>query len=136
MATTCRNLAHLHCPQRQYAPFQSEESPVHQLNQPYGCKPHDDTADYLDAPIPRPASPHASVSSSNRLPPPPGLGGPDSDPATVPSSDVSDVELLEEPHAAVDNWRQMALGLSISHERRPRFGLVVSVPSSTISLVR
>jgi hypothetical protein len=109
---------------------------VHQLNQPYGCKPHDDTADYLDGPTPRPASPHASVSSTNRLPPPPGLGGPGLDPATVPSSDVSDVELLEEPHAAVDNWRQMALGLSISHERRTRFGLVVSVPSSTISLVR
>jgi hypothetical protein len=116
------------------AASQSEESAVHQPNQPDGRKPHDDAADYLDAPIPRPASPFASVSSTNRLPSPPGLGGPDSDPAAVPSSDISDainVELLEEePPAAGENWRQIAQGLSISHERRTTFGLAVSVLSS------
>jgi hypothetical protein len=63
---------------------------VHQANQPDGRKPHDGAADSLDAPIPRPASPFASVSSTNRLPSPPGLGGPDLDPAAVPSSDISD----------------------------------------------
>ena len=46
-------------------------------------------SDYLDAPIARPASAFASVSSTNGLPPPPGLDGPDSDPAAVLSSDIS-----------------------------------------------
>ena len=32
-------------------------------------QPHDDAANYLDAPIHRPASPFASVSSAKRLPP-------------------------------------------------------------------
>jgi hypothetical protein len=44
------------------AALQSEESPVHQPNQPDERKPYD------DAPIPRPASPFVSVSSTNRLP--------------------------------------------------------------------
>ena len=118
------------------APSQSEESPVHRPNQPDGPKPHDDAADYLDAPVPRPASPFASVSSANRLPSPLGFGGPYPDYVAVPSSDISDainVELLEEePPAAGVNWRQIAQGLSISHERRTTFGLAVSVfsPSS------
>jgi hypothetical protein len=118
---------------------QSEESPMHQPNQPDGPKAHDDVADYLDAPIPRPASPFASVSSTNRMPPPPGLVGPDLDLVVVPSSDISDainVELLEEePPTARENWRQIAQGQSISHERRTTFGLAVSVLSSIISLV-
>lgn len=118
---------------------QSEESTVHQPNQPDARKPHDDADDYLDAPIPRPASPFASVSSSNRLPSPPGLGRPDLDPSAVPSSDISDainVELLEEePPAAGENWKQIAQGLSTSHDRRTTFGMAVSVLSSIISLV-
>jgi hypothetical protein len=122
------------------ASSQSEESTVHQPNQPDERKPHDDAADYLDAPIPRPASPFASVSSTTRLPSPPGLGRSDLDPAAVPSSDISDainVELLEEePPAARENWKQIAQGLSISHERRTTFGLAVSVLSSIIGPVR
>jgi len=122
------------------AASQSEESPVHQPKQPDGRKSHDDAADYLDAPIPRPASPFASVSSTNRLPSPPGLRVPDLDPTVVPSSDISDAinaELLEEePPAAGENWRQIAQGLSTSHKLPTKFGLVVSVLSSIISLVR
>ena len=120
------------------AASQSEESTVHPPNQPDERWP-DDTADYLDAPIPRPASPFASVSSADRLPPLPGLGLPDLDPAVVPSSDISDainIELLEEgPPAAGENWRQIAQGLSVSHERRTTFGLAVSALSCIISLV-
>jgi len=120
------------------AASQSEESSV-QPNQPGGRTSHDDAADYLDAPIPRPASPFTSVSSANRLPPLLGLGGPDLDPAAVPSSDISDavyIELLEEePPAARENWRQIAQGLSSSHERRTTFGLVVSVLPSIVGLV-
>ena len=119
---------------------QSEESPVHQPDQLGRHNPFDDSADYLDAPIPRPASPFASVSSTNRLPSPPGLGGSDLDPALVPSSDISDaihVELLEEePPTPGENWRQIAQGLPTPHERRTTFGLVVSVLSSVIGIVR
>jgi hypothetical protein len=80
----------LSCPQRKYAPLlKCEESPAPQPNQLDGRKLHDDAADYLDAPIARPASAFASVSSTNGLPPPLGLDGPDSDPAAVPSSDIS-----------------------------------------------
>jgi hypothetical protein len=62
-------LALLPCPAASIrAAPQSEESLVHQPNQPDECKPCDDAADYLDAPIPRPASPFSSVSSTNRLP--------------------------------------------------------------------
>jgi hypothetical protein len=61
-------------------------------------------------------------------------------PHQAPSSDISDVinvELLEEElPAAGENWRQIAQGLSISHEWRTTFGLVVSVLSSITSLVR
>ena len=60
-------------------------------------------------------------------------------PHQVPSSDISDannVQLLEEESpAAGENWRQIAQGLSISHEWRATFGLVVSVLSSIIILV-
>lgn len=119
---------------------QSEESPVRQPSQPDGPNPHDDAADYLDAPIPRPASPFASVSSTNRMSPPPGLVGPGLDLVAVPSSDISDainIELLEEePPAAGENWRQIARGLSFSQERRTTFGLAVSVLCFMISLVR
>jgi hypothetical protein len=121
------------------ASSQSEESTVRQPSQPDGRERHDEVADYLDAPIPRPASPFASVSSTNRLPSPPGLAGPDLDPAAVPSTDISDainVELLEEePPAAGVNWRQIAQGLSTSHERRTTFGLAVSVLSFDVSPV-
>jgi hypothetical protein len=104
----------LSCPQRKYAPLlKCEESP--QPNQLDGRKPHDDAADYLDAPIARPASPFASVSSTNGLLPPPSLGGPDSDPAAVPLSDISgaiNVEPLEEgPPAFGENLRQIVQGL-------------------------
>ena len=115
------------------AASQSEESPVspvHQPNQPDSRRSGDDAVDYLDAPIPRPASPFASVSTTKRLPPLPIFDGPDSDPVVVPSSDICDainLELLEqEPPAAGENWRQIAQGLSSSHERRTTFGLVVS----------
>jgi hypothetical protein len=102
-------------------------------NQPDGRRRYD-VVEYPDTPIPRPASPFAPVFSINRLPPPPDLGGPDSDPEAVLSSDISDVELLEEgTRAASENWRQIAQGLSISYERRTTFGLVVSVLSSIIS---
>ena len=112
------------------ASSQSDESPVHPPNQPGGRKPHGDVADYLDAPIPRPASPFASVSSTNRLPPSSGPGRTDLDPVVVPSSDISDavcIEMLEEePPAAGENWRQIAQGLLSTHERRTTFGLAVS----------
>jgi hypothetical protein len=115
------------------AASQSEGSPVHQPSQP-----GDDAVDILDAPIPRPASPFASV-SSNRLPSPPTLDGLGSDPAVVPSSDISDainIELLEEgPPTAGENWRQIAQGLSSTHERRMTFGLAVSVLSFIINVV-
>jgi hypothetical protein len=44
--------------------------------------------------------------------------------------------LEEEPPAAGENWMQVGQGLSISHERCATFGLVVSVLSSSINLVR
>ena len=122
----------LSCPQRKYAPLlKCEESLVHQPNQPDGCKPHDDAADYLDAPIARPTSPFASVSSTNGLPPLPGLGGPDSDPAAVPLSDIGgaiNVEPLEEePPVFGENLRRIVQGLSITHQPHTTFGLVVCI---------
>jgi hypothetical protein len=128
------------CPQRKYAPpLKCEESPAQQPSQPDGRKPHDDAADYLDAPIVRPASPFASVSSTKGLPPPPGLGGPDSDPAAVPLSDISgaiNVEPLEEgPPAFGESLRRIVQGLSIPHQPHARFGLLVSVLSSIISIM-
>jgi hypothetical protein len=129
----------LSCPQREYAPpLKCEESPAQQPNQPDGRKPHDDAADHLDPPIPRPALLFASVSPTNGLPPPPGLGGPDSDPAAVPLSDISgaiNVEPLEEePPAFGENLRRIVQGLSIPHQPHTTFGLVVSVLSSVISI--
>ena len=75
-------LALLSCPQREFAqPLKCEESLVHRPNQPDRQKPQDNAADCLDAPITRPASPFASISLTDRLPPLPGLGGPGSYPA-------------------------------------------------------
>lgn len=107
------------------AASESEEPPVYQ---PGSRNPDDDVVDHLDVPVPRPALPFASFSSTNRLPPPPGLGV--VDPAVVPSSDISDainIELLEEaPPGAGESWRQMAQGMPSLQERRTTFGLVVS----------
>jgi hypothetical protein len=115
------------------AASESEEHPVYQPSQPDNRKPDDDVVDYLDIPAPPPASPFAPAPSPNRLSPPPGLDFYDSDPAALPSLDISDAinpELLEdEPPAAGESWRQMAQGLPGLHDRRMTFGLVVSVPS-------
>jgi hypothetical protein len=115
------------------AASESEESPMYQPNQPDSRRPDDDAVDYLDIPAPRPASPFVPVSSSSRLWPPPGLGVLDSDPASVPTSDISDAistELLEDaPPAAGESWKQIARGMPGLHERRTTFGLAVSMPS-------
>jgi hypothetical protein len=111
---------------------ESEQLPAYEPQTSDGHDP-DDAVDYLDVPIPRPASPFASVSSTARLSPPPGLNVPDSSLAPAPSPHVSDaihVGLLEEePPAAGESWRQIALGLPSRHEWRTTFGLAVSVPS-------
>ena len=90
-------------------------------------------ADFLDSPVPRPASPFASVSSAKALSPPPGLALPNPhvwrDSATTPSniSGGVDIDLLEEaPPAAGESWRQLAQGVPSLHERRTTFGLVSS----------
>jgi hypothetical protein len=88
----------------------------------------DDAVDYLDVPIPRPASPFASVSSTNRLSPPPGLGISDSIPTAVPTFDISDAILEDAPPGAGESWRQIAQGLPSLQERRTTFGLAVSEP--------
>ncbi|KAH8984390.1 hypothetical protein EDB86DRAFT_154442 [Lactarius hatsudake] len=98
---------------------------------PPGSSKKDELADYLDAPVPRPASPFASVSSAKGMSPPPGLSLPNPhvwrDSATSPSTNTSggiDIDLLEEaPPAAGASWRQMAQGLPSLHERRTTFGL-------------
>jgi len=121
------------------AACQNEESPVYQPNQPDGRKPHDDAADYLAAPIP--ALPH-HLHRFPRL--------------TDCRRDLALADLIQIPRrfphwilvmllmlncwrelpAAGENWRQIAQGLSISHEWRTTFGLVMSVLSSITSLVR
>ncbi|KAH9985671.1 hypothetical protein BJV74DRAFT_886229 [Russula compacta] len=111
------------------ASHESEKPPTYEFDPPEIREP-DDAVDYLDVPIPRPASPFASVSSANRITPPPGLGVPDSTPEAAPSSDLGDainIELLEEdPPAAAESWRQISLGLPSLHERRMTFGLMPS----------
>ena len=103
-----------------------------------GSSKKDELADYLDAPVPRPASPFASVSSAKGLSPPapPGLSLPTPhvwrDSATSPSTNASggiDIDLLEEaPPAAGESWRQMAQGLPSLRERRTTFGFVSGPP--------
>jgi hypothetical protein len=106
---------------------ESEQPPAYE---PSSSK-KDELADYLDAPVPRPVSPFASVSSAKGLSPPPGLALPDPhvwrDSATSPSNTSGgiDIDLLEEaPPAAGESWRQIAQGLPSLHERRTTFGLV------------
>ena len=110
---------------------ESEDHSVYPPSQPDSRRLDDDAVDYLDVPIPRPASPFASVSSTNRLSPPPGLGVSDSIPTVVPTLDISDAidEPLEDaPPGAGESWRQIAQGLPSLQERRTTFGLVVSAP--------
>ncbi|KAH9050349.1 hypothetical protein EDB83DRAFT_1370116 [Lactarius deliciosus] len=109
---------------------ESEQPPAYDPTPP-GSSQKDELADYLDAPVPRPASPFASVSSAKGMSPPPGLSLPNPhvwrDSATSPSTNTSggiDIDLLEEaPPAAGASWRQMAQGLPSLHERRTTFGL-------------
>ena len=112
------------------ASHDSEKPPSY--DSPPEIREPDDAIDYLDVPIPRPASPFASVSSANRISPPPGLGVPDSTPEAAHSSDLGDainIELLEEdPPTAGESWRQISLGLPSLHERRTTFGPMVRVP--------
>jgi len=105
---------------------EGEEPPAYEPNPPDNRKP-DEAVDYLDVPVPRPASPFTSVSSIKRLPPPPGLGAQASTSVAVPSSDIAiNIEMLEEPPpAAGESWRQIAQSLPNPHERRTTFGLVV-----------
>jgi len=111
---------------------EGEELPEYDPSPPGALRP-DDVVDYLDVPIPRPASPFASASSGHRLPPPPRLRVSEPSPAAAPSSDVGvtiNLQLLEEePPAAGQSWRQMAQGLPSLHERRTTFGLLVRVYS-------
>ena len=113
------------------ASLEGEAPPAYNSRSPDTGEP-DDALDYLDVPIPRPTSPFASASSSKRLVTPPGLDDPDPFPAAAPSPDVSgtvNFELLEEdPPAAGERWRHMALGLPSLHERRTTFGLMVRGP--------
>jgi hypothetical protein len=109
---------------------ESEEPPLDGYGASAAREP-DDAVDYLDVPIPRPASPFASASSAKRLSMPPGLGSLTSFPVVAPSSDTSgtiniNVEMLEEaPPAAGTSWRQIAQGLPSLHERRTTFGVMV-----------
>ncbi|KAH9063586.1 hypothetical protein EDB87DRAFT_1602476 [Lactarius vividus] len=114
---------------------ESEQPPAYEPT-PSGSSKKDELADYLDAPVPRPASPFASVSSAKGMSPPPGLSLPNPhvwrDSATSPSTNTSggiDIDLLEEaPPAAGASWRQMAQGLPGLHERRTTFGLPLIHP--------
>ncbi|KAI0261704.1 hypothetical protein BGY98DRAFT_1052744 [Russula aff. rugulosa BPL654] len=82
---------------------------------------HDDAADYLDAPIARPASPFASVSSTNGLPPRLALV----DPIQILRRFPHRI-LVEEPPAFGENLRRIVQGLSIPHQPHTTFGLVSS----------
>ncbi|KAI0246792.1 hypothetical protein BJV78DRAFT_1157633 [Lactifluus subvellereus] len=113
---------------------ESEGPPAYEPTSP-NTGNSDDAVDYLDVPIPRPASPFASASSTRRLSAPPGLTIPGSYPqhdlAVDPSPDASggiNMELLEEaPPAAGESWRQIAQALPVYHERRTTFGLPVTI---------
>lgn len=111
----------------------SERPPAYEPTAP-GSGGKDQLADYLDDPVPRPASPFATVSSAKASSPPPGLTLPDPhvwrDSATTPSNTSGgiDIDLLEEaPPAAGESWRQMAQGLPSLHERRTTFGLPLTL---------
>ncbi|KAI9434361.1 hypothetical protein H4582DRAFT_1979281 [Lactarius indigo] len=114
---------------------ENEQPPAYEPTPP-GSNKKDEATDYLDAPVPRPASPFASVSSAKGLSPPPGLTLPNPhvwrDSATSPSTNTSggiDIDLLEEaPPAAGASWRQMAQGLPSLHDRRTTFGLPLIHP--------
>ncbi|KAI0261169.1 hypothetical protein BC834DRAFT_972946 [Gloeopeniophorella convolvens] len=100
---------------------------------PSNASKAEEAIDFLDMPVPRPASPFASVSStstSNKLPPPPGLGLPvphvwrdsASDPSDV--SGAINIEFLEDaPPEAGEGWRQIAQALPGPEERRTTFGM-------------
>jgi hypothetical protein len=122
------------------APDDGEGPPAYESTAPGSSKKHE-LADYLDIPVPRPASPFASVSSAKALSPPrpPGLALPNPhvwrDSATTPSNTSGgiDIDLLEEaPPAAGESWRQLAQGLPSFHERRTTFGLVSSRPACSL----
>ena len=77
---------------------EADEPSVYEPSQPDIRQPDDDVVDYLDIPAPPPASPFAPLSSTNRLSSPTGLDFFDSDPAALPSLDISDAidtELLD-----------------------------------------
>ena len=112
---------------------ENERPPAYEPAPP-GSYKKDELADILDAPVPRPASPFASVSSAKALSLPPGLALPDPprvwrDSATSPSSTSGAIaiDVLEEaPPAAPESWRQIAQGRPSLHERRTTFGMVSS----------
>jgi hypothetical protein len=117
---------------------QGEELPEYDPSPPGALRP-DDVVDYLNVPIPRPASPFASASSGRRLPPPSELGVSEPSPAAAPSNVgvTINLQLLEEePPAAGENWRQMAQGLPSLHERRTTFGLLVRLSSRAFLVPR
>ena len=112
------------------APYDSEGPPAYEPTA-LDTSQKEELTDYLDVPVPRPASPFVSVSSTKALSPPPGLALPNPhvwrDSATTPSNTSSgvDIDLLEEaPPAAGESWRQLAQGVPSLHERRTTFGLV------------
>ncbi|KAH9046126.1 hypothetical protein EDB84DRAFT_1467770 [Lactarius hengduanensis] len=125
-----------------HAHDESEQPPPAYDPTPPGSSKKDELADYLDAPVPRPASPFASVSAKGMSPPPPGLSLPNPhvwrDSATSPSTNTSggiDIDLLEEaPPAARASWRQMAQDLPSLHERRTTFGMSFFVQGSLHSM--
>jgi hypothetical protein len=110
---------------------ESEEPPAFEPTAPNTGNP-DDGLDILDVPIPRPASPFASASSTRRLSAPPGLTPPDSNAqrdlgaslSLDPSNAIEFGMLEDAPPAARDSWRQIAQGLPVHRERRTTFGLV------------
>ncbi|KAF8260598.1 hypothetical protein EI94DRAFT_887246 [Lactarius quietus] len=121
------------------APDDGEGPPAYEPPVPGSYKTNE-LADYLDIPVPRPASPFASVSSAKALSPPPGLALQNShewrDSAATAlntSGGVDsgiDIDLLEEaPPAAGESWRQLAAtqGLPTLHERRTTFGLPMTL---------
>jgi hypothetical protein len=118
-----------------YAPLTKATTFRNATLAPSGAFRPDNVIGYLNAPIPRPASPVASA-SGERLPPSPGLGGSEPFPATASSSDVGvtiNLELLEEePPAAGESWGRMAQGLPSLLERRSTFGLVVGLSSVSV----
>jgi hypothetical protein len=107
------------------APDDSELPPAYEPTAS-GSSKKDELGDLLDAPVPRPASPFASVSSAKAWSPPPGLVL--SHPASTPNTPGGiDIDLLEEaPPAAGESWRQLAQGVPSLQERRTTFGMPTS----------